>query len=250
MVAARCKETVEALIKSLTVQVNEEDCFSTLLGCISECRVDDSNFHLKMARVSGSFLKLPVLDLSWGLSEVEFVLLVEALKVNSTLTKLDLDFYGIGDQGATGLAEALKVNSTLTVLVLKDNVIGHQGATSIAEALKVNSTLTNLDLQHSYIGDQGATSIAEALKVNSTLTNLDLQDNDISDQGATCLVEALKMNSTLRFLDLSLNNVRKRVVSELRLLEHDSRIIKLHSQLCLELCSDSTLSLTLIVNRF
>ena len=123
--------------------------------------------------------------------------------------------------------------------MLEDNHIGDQGATGLAEALKVKSTLTKLNLQSNDIGDQGAAGLAEALKVNSTLTNLDLQNNDTGEQGATGLVEALKMNSTLRLLDLSLNNVRKRVVSELRLLEHDSRIIKLHSQLCLELCSDS-----------
>jgi len=63
MVAARCKETAEALIKSITVRVNDEECFPTLLGFISECRREDSSFHLKMARVSGSFLKLQSLDL-------------------------------------------------------------------------------------------------------------------------------------------------------------------------------------------
>ena len=207
MVAARCKETVEALIKSLTVQVNDEECFYTLLGCISECRVDDSNFHLKMARVSGSLLKLPILDFSLGLSEVEFYVLVEALKVNPTLTKLDLNSCAIIAQGATGLAEALKVNSTLTVLRLEYNDIGDQGASGVAEALKVNSTLTNLDLEDNGIGDQGAASLAEALKVNSTLENLDLQKNGIGDQGATGLAEALKVNSRLTVLYLDQNGI-------------------------------------------
>ena len=54
---------------------------------------------------------------------------------------------GIGDQGATGFAEALKVNSTLTKLYLNGDSIGDQGATGLAEALKVNSSLTKLYLE-------------------------------------------------------------------------------------------------------
>ena len=253
MVAARCKETAEALIKSLTVQLNDRDCFDTLVGFISECRGDDSDFHLNMARVCGSFLKLPVLSLSWVFRKADVVLLAEALKVNSTLTELYFDGNEIGDQGATGLAEALKVNSTLTRLDLKNNGfwaqgvtglaealkvnstltelnlkyngIGDHGATGLAEALKVNSTLIELNLQYNDIGDHGATGLAEALKLNSTLTELNLQNNGIGDHGATGLVEALKMNSTLILLDLRFNNVSAMVVSELCCLEHDGGII-------------------------
>ena len=89
--------------------------------------------------------------------------------------------FTLSAQGATGLAEALKVNSTLTVLNLADNGTGDQGATGLAEALKVNSTLTELNLEGSDTGDQGATSLAEALKVNSTLTVLDLRVNNIGE---------------------------------------------------------------------
>ena len=148
MVAARCRETAEALIKSVTVQVNDRKCSRTLLGFISECRRDDSNFHLKMARVSGSFLKLQSLDLdSQLIIQSGIVLLAEAFKVNSTLSVLHLGHNGIGDQGAAVLAEALKENSTLTVLHLDGNDIGDQGATGLAEALKVNSSLTKLYLE-------------------------------------------------------------------------------------------------------
>ena len=204
MVAARCKETAEDVIKSITFHVNDENCFPTLLRFISECRVDDSNFHLKMARVCGSFLKISILHLSWA---CDIVLLAEALKKNSTLTELYLYDNAIGDQGATGLAEALKVNSTLTVLESHLNEIGDQGATSLAEALKRNSSLTKLDLSFNGIGDQGATGLAEALKVNSTLTELHLSGNVIGDQGATGLAEALKVNSTLTELYLYDNGI-------------------------------------------
>ena len=208
MVATRCEETAEALIKSITVQVIDEEYFLTLLAFISECRRDDSSFHLKMARVSGSFLKFQSLDLqARSISETDIGLLAEALKVNSTLTVLNLDRNRFGAQGATILAEALKVNSTLTELHLVDNGIGAQGATCLAEALKVNSTLTELHLFGNDIGPQGATGLAEGLKVNSTLTELDLDGNGIGDQGATGLAEALKVNTTLTVLYLFGNDI-------------------------------------------
>ena len=207
MVASRCKETAKALIKSITVRVNDEKSFLTLLGFISECRGDDSNFHLEMARVSGQFLKLPILDLYMLLSEADVVLLTEALNVNSTLTELVLFDNSIGDQGASGLAEALKANSTLAELHLYGNGIGDQGASDLAEALKVNSTLTELVMFVNSIGDQGAFGLAEALKVNSTLTVLNLTVNGIGHQGASGLAEALKENSTLAGLSLSYNQV-------------------------------------------
>ena len=207
MVAARCKETAEAVIKSITFHVNDESCFRTLLRFISECRVDDSNFHLKMARVCGSFLKISIFHPPRACGEVDILLLAEALKVNSTLTVLKLNDNGIGAQGASGLAEALKVNSTLTVLKLNDNYIGAQGATGLAEALKVNSTLTVLKLNGNDIGAQGATGLAEALKVNSTLTVLELNFIGIGAQGATGLAEALKVNSTLTVLKVNFNGI-------------------------------------------
>eukprot|EP00019_Armaparvus_languidus_P001153 CAMPEP_0168591766 /NCGR_PEP_ID=MMETSP0420-20121227/7321_1 /TAXON_ID=498008 /ORGANISM="Pessonella sp." /LENGTH=76 /DNA_ID=CAMNT_0008627603 /DNA_START=431 /DNA_END=659 /DNA_ORIENTATION=+ len=40
--------------------------------------------------------------------------LAEALKVNTTLTSIDLGYNKIGDAGAEQIAEALKVNKTLT----------------------------------------------------------------------------------------------------------------------------------------
>ena len=109
----------------------------------------------------------------------------------------------IGDSGASAFASALKVNSSLTDLDLKfssllppfsflysiGNKIVTPGAVSIAKALKVNSTLTQLNfetnsslfcllktfrLMVNKFGDEGASEFASALKVNSSLTSLDL----------------------------------------------------------------------------
>ncbi len=47
-------------------------------------------------------------------------------------------------EGAKSLAEVLKVNKTLTSLNLGANNIGYEGVKAVAEVLKVNTTLTSL----------------------------------------------------------------------------------------------------------
>ncbi|KAG0196550.1 hypothetical protein BGX28_009996, partial [Mortierella sp. GBA30] len=86
--------------------------------------------------------------------------------------------------GAVALSEALKINSTVTTLNLSYNSIGDNGAVALSEALKTNSTLTTLDLRNNSIGSYGAVALSEALKTNSTLTVLDLRNNSIGDNGA------------------------------------------------------------------
>ena len=58
----------------------------------------------------------------------------EAIKVNATLTMLDLSNNNIGDAGAFFLTEAIKVNATLTQLNLSENNIGYASVVSISEA--------------------------------------------------------------------------------------------------------------------
>ena len=59
--------------------------------------------------------------------------MAEALKTNSTLKEIRLDFNNIGDEGAAALAETLKRNSTLHRLCLTNNNIGDEGAIALGE---------------------------------------------------------------------------------------------------------------------
>ena len=209
ILAVRCEETAVDLIANMTTQVNKfgHKIVPIALECIAECKREKRNVHLRLARVFGSSLELRDAFLgNQRLREVHIACLAEAIKVNTTLTQLDLS-HNIGDAAAASLAEAMKVNTTLTQLVLWKNNIGDAGAASLAEAMKVNTTLTQLDLQHNNIGDAGAASLAEAMKVNTTLTQLDLFGNNIGDAGAASLAEAMKVNTTLTQLDLFGNNI-------------------------------------------
>jgi hypothetical protein len=49
----------------------------------------------------------------------------------------------LGIDEVKALADALKVNSTITSIDLRNNNVGVKGAKALADALKVNSTTTN-----------------------------------------------------------------------------------------------------------
>ena len=57
---------------------------------------------------------------------------------------LDLRRNLIGDAGAVAIAEALRVNASVTVLNLGANEIGDEGAKALASALEVNAVMKNL----------------------------------------------------------------------------------------------------------
>ena len=136
--------------------------------------------------------------------------IVDILKGNTTITKVNLDKNGIGDDGAAALADALKENTSITELNVGNNYIGDAGVTALAEALKMNKTLTTLSIPsesiRSDITNVGAIALAEALKNNRTLRTLNISNNSIDAVGAAALAEALKQNKTLEELDISYNN--------------------------------------------
>ena len=146
--------------------------------------------------------------------------MAEALKVNETLTWLDLssnDLTYVGNYMAQviDLCEALKVNSALRTLDLKNNFLTAEGARLFADALTVNRTLTDLDLSVNSLSTHvvpesdpmklfddmsGVIKLTEALKTNSTLQILNLADNRLGTEGAKHVADMLTVNKRLSVL--------------------------------------------------
>ena len=220
VIASQCEVTMVSILNSIVAHVNflgltshanvSKYLFFTF-DYISECSKYNEKSYTLLACILGKTLSLTSLHVLKGSSFhgvcPHLGTLCLVLKVNSTLTNLNLGWNSIGDEGAHSLSQALKVNSTLTNLNLGWNSIGDEGAHSLSQALKVNSTLTNFNLDLNSIGDEGAHSLSQALKVNSTLTNLNLDKNSIGDEGAHSLSQALKVNSTLTNLNLDENHI-------------------------------------------
>ena len=213
LLAVRSEESAVALINCIANEVNKadvEECLPVALECIKECKIENSYFHIDLARTFGASLEVQQAQARNRkvTDETAVAVLAAVLEANTTLTNLDLQGNNIGPAGAESLATALKTNTTLTNLELSGNNLGPAGAESLATALKTNTTLTNLRLSYdNNIGPAGAESLATALKTNTTLTILDLSVNNIGPAGAESLATALKTNTTLTNLYLCCNHI-------------------------------------------
>jgi Ran GTPase-activating protein (RanGAP) involved in mRNA processing and transport len=121
--------------------------------------------------------------------------LLEQLKTDKTLTKLDLSNKRLSDRDTQALMKALSENHTLTSLNVGRNQIGAIGAKALSE----NHTLTSLDVDDNQIGAIGVKALSE----NHTLASLNVSDNQIGDEGA----KALSENHTLTSLDIRGNQI-------------------------------------------
>ncbi|KAH9253491.1 hypothetical protein BASA81_008538 [Batrachochytrium salamandrivorans] len=106
------------------------------------------------------------LDLLSG--DVDARVLREILRVNTSITELDISFLGIGPAGIKELADMLVDNRTLLKLRLAHNP-GHRKAyKEIARALKENSSLQVLDLSSNRLGFDTIQHLRKAASKSNT----------------------------------------------------------------------------------
>lgn len=205
-----CGEDVLCLLKTLAKKANLANnsvlqsyylCFA--FKCIGECSAINSGHRAKMLHLIGTSLELQLLIISQNSCDVQ--LLSEALKANTTVTKLAMSSHLFGDLCAMCLAGTLCVNKTLTEVDMSNNIITARGAKHLVNALLVNTTLLCLNVSFNFLHDDGARIFAEFLKGSKVLSALNLSTNGVGNPGATSVAESLQMNSTLKFLDLSGN---------------------------------------------
>eukprot|EP01094_Clydonella_sp_ATCC50884_P028415 TRINITY_DN8513_c0_g1_i5.p1 TRINITY_DN8513_c0_g1~~TRINITY_DN8513_c0_g1_i5.p1 ORF type:complete len:225 (-),score=34.85 TRINITY_DN8513_c0_g1_i5:251-925(-) len=126
-------------------------------------------------------------------------LLADALRGNTTLERLNLQFTRLGDEGTRVLADALRGNTVLTRLWLGKNKIGDKGAERLFDGLKGNTTLKFLDISWVQFSAEGWAQLADWLQYNTTLTFLGISNHDwrFGDEEAERLADALRSNTTL-----------------------------------------------------
>lgn len=145
--------------------------------------------------------------------------LVDALKINSTLTRLSLKGNQMDDAAATQLSDLLRFNMTLLSLDLANTGMTENGISSLSAALSVNATLIHLNLRSNTMTEAATTQLCHALTVNSFLTTLDFRSCNLDESQLTRLSEYLAGNLSLTRLEVGANfsssALRKRMMKTL-----------------------------------
>ncbi|CAF3265652.1 unnamed protein product [Rotaria socialis] len=81
--------------------------------------------------------------------------------------------------GCAFVAQMLRMNQTLTLIDIGDNNLNDDDITVIANALKSNNTLIELDVKWNKISEIGALALINTLTVNRTLKTVKLQFNSM-----------------------------------------------------------------------
>ncbi|KAG1656328.1 hypothetical protein FOA52_006660 [Chlamydomonas sp. UWO 241] len=135
--------------------------------------------------------------------------LVDALRVNTTLSTMHLANTGVDDSCAAELGKMLRSTSSLTSLSLANNTALHApGVRKLFSALEANASLRVLDLTAVRINSSQAgtcEALASCLARNNGLERLVLHSCCAGVMACESIAEGLATNKSLTFLDLSCN---------------------------------------------
>jgi Ran GTPase-activating protein (RanGAP) involved in mRNA processing and transport len=193
---------------------------------------------------------LQTLDLSRNLVTCAGgVSLANALRTNTTLTRLDLTSAGLGLKALSALCGAVsESNKTLKWLSLEaptefsvadehawpaarmlgaNETVAHFFCgkwglkstpgleTLVAYGLCYNNVVETLDLRCNKIDETGGEHVARALRNNVSLKRLNLEENKLGDAGAESIADALGESKTLQELDLRCNGIAEKGLTSL-----------------------------------
>jgi Ran GTPase-activating protein (RanGAP) involved in mRNA processing and transport len=157
------------------------------------------------------------------------VVLADMLKVNRSITRLDLADCRLGAEAGLALASGLAANSAVryvdlsvnrlgdsaaalmcgngvTRISLSGNAITDDGAAGIGEQLKFSRKLFEVDLSFNAIGDVGAKHIGSGVASSATVSVINLSGNRLTPVGVGTLCDCIKDNRTIVDIDLSRND--------------------------------------------
>ena len=152
----------------------------------------------------------------------------EGLQMNTRLISLTL--CNITNNGAITIAEAIRLNTTLQKLNISNNSISDDGAAAISDNLKFSTSLQEINISQNSITNRGIKLFAEAIQINSTLKNINISKNHISIEGLLYFMEKVKKNCTLEVVNITHNNVtRSGLTSIKQCIENLQRPIQIYA---------------------
>uniref|UniRef100_A0A6B2LHW0 Uncharacterized protein n=1 Tax=Arcella intermedia TaxID=1963864 RepID=A0A6B2LHW0_9EUKA len=126
----------------------------------------------------------------------------ELIKLNRSLTSIDLSDNNIGNLGLSDFITALKFKPRLKIINLKNTVphINHFNILELTELIKDNTNLKKIDLSGISLKEFGCKTLLPALESNSSITSLDLRGNGLKIEDIKLIASFLQTNSTLNHL--------------------------------------------------
>ena len=74
------------------------------------------------------------------------------MRLNTTLTFLDIGGNGLGEGGGRALAETVRLNTTITLFNIGENGLGEGGVRALGEALRLNTALATVKIYWNRLG--------------------------------------------------------------------------------------------------
>ncbi|KAI8500511.1 Leucine-rich repeat-containing protein 34 [Branchiostoma belcheri] len=137
------------------------------------------------------------------LEDRDMVPLCQTLANSTFVSRLDLRYNNITDEGAKHLGKLIETSVSLRFLNVMCNDIGPEGAEHIARGLHTNETLSELKVNGNKIGNKGGMFFASALQINTGIEQLDLGDADLGTESVIALATILHYNKFLKALNVN-----------------------------------------------
>ncbi|CAF1322153.1 unnamed protein product [Adineta steineri] len=151
-----------------------------------------------------------------GLKPVNIKVMVAPLKINSTITKLDLRDNCLGSKGAIYITHLIKENGYIDELNLGNNDIGIHGCKAICKVLCSNRSIRILYLDGNRFNDDCAKLFADVFSQNECLTYINLNKNFFEDDSTGKIFgQSLVENQMLQELHLAWNRLSSKACGNL-----------------------------------
>lgn len=124
------------------------------------------------------------------------VVLAHALRSSTSVVSVCLKWNHVGshERGMQALCDVLRVNNTVTHLDLRNNKIGHEAGRIIGTMLSENSTITHLDLSWNDLGVDGGQALLDGIQKNHALIDCQLSGNRVAEDTLHAIAFILRRN--------------------------------------------------------
>eukprot|EP00731_Ephydatia_muelleri_P007494 Em0003g1742a len=180
-----------------------EDCGLGPEGLCEMCNAVGMNTTLTSLHLSGN-----------EFDDQSIACLGTMLREKKMLTTLGLNHCGLGPEGLCEVCNAVRMNTTLTYIDLSENRFDDKSITCLGTMLRENKMLTTLGLNRCGLGPEGLCEVCNAVRMNNTLTYINLSENRFDDQNITCLGTMLRENKVLTSLLLMDCGLRQKGLCE------------------------------------